>query len=135
MDRNDAPAITLSGWSAAMGITLATASTDEVVGDIQIGDVHKQSFGLVHGGVYCGFIESLASIGALLVAKDRGQAGVVGLENSTSFLHAVSSGRIRGTAKPITRGASTQVWEVVVRDEGDRIVAVGRVRLLCLDET
>jgi 1,4-dihydroxy-2-naphthoyl-CoA hydrolase len=41
-------------------------------------------------------------------------------------LHAVST--------PITRGRTTQVWEATIFDEGDRIVATGRVRLLCLDQ-
>lgn len=115
-----------------MGITIASSSPEEVIGEIDIGDVHKQSFGIVHGGVYCGFIESLASLGAYLTARARGQRGVAGLENSTSFVRAISSGRIRGVAKPITRGASTQLWEVVVRDEQDQVVSLGRVRLLCL---
>ena len=115
-----------------MGITIASSSPDEVIGEIEIGEIHKQSFGIVHGGVYSGFIESLASLGAYLAATQRGQSGVVGLENTTSFVHAVSSGVVRGVAKPIAKGTSTQLWEVVVRDEQDRVVATGRVRLLCL---
>jgi 1,4-dihydroxy-2-naphthoyl-CoA hydrolase len=123
-----------SHWSAAMGIKIVSASTDEVVGELVVTDVHKQSFGLVHGGVYCGLVETLASLGAWLVAKSRGQASVVGLENSTSFVRGVSSGTLRGVAKPITRGNRTHVWEVTVRDDSDRIACVGRVRLLCSDE-
>jgi acyl-coenzyme A thioesterase PaaI-like protein len=40
---------------------------------------------------------------------------------------------LRATARPITRGRRTQVWEGEVRDAAGRIVATGRVRLLCLD--
>jgi 1,4-dihydroxy-2-naphthoyl-CoA hydrolase len=124
--------ITPKGWGVAMGIDIVSSSTDEVVGEIEVGEIHKQSFGLVHGGVYCGFIESLASLGAFLVAKERGQRGVVGLENCTSFIKAVSSGKLRGTARPVSKASSTQVWEVVVRDEQEDIVSTGRVRLLCM---
>jgi uncharacterized protein (TIGR00369 family) len=56
----------------------------------------------------------------------------VGLENHTSFIRAVRSGRLRATARPITRGRKTHVWEAEVRDEQDRVVATGRVRLLCV---
>jgi uncharacterized protein (TIGR00369 family) len=62
----------------------------------------------------------------------RGQS-VVGLENHTSFVRAVRSGRVRITATPITRGRRTQLWEAVARDEQGRIVSSGRVRLLCLE--
>jgi acyl-coenzyme A thioesterase PaaI-like protein len=36
-------------------------------------------------------------------------------------------------ATPITRGSRTQVWEVVIRDDAQQIVATGRVRTLVLD--
>jgi uncharacterized protein (TIGR00369 family) len=83
--------------------------------------------------VHCGVIETLASIGAALVAHPRGQR-VVGLENNTSFIRAVRSGTLRGTARPVTRGRSSQVWEAWIRDEAGQLVAQGRVRLLCIDE-
>jgi uncharacterized protein (TIGR00369 family) len=87
----------------------------------------------VHGGVHCGVVETLASVGAAVVALPRGQR-VVGLENSTSFVRAVSSGKLHAVARPVHRGRTTQVWEAWIRDEQDRLVAQGRVRLLCLDE-
>jgi uncharacterized protein (TIGR00369 family) len=59
---------------------------------------------------------------------------VVGLENSTSFIRAVSSGRLHAAAKPLTRGRTSQVWEAAIYDEEERLVAQGRVRLLCFSE-
>jgi uncharacterized protein (TIGR00369 family) len=125
----------MTGFSAAMGLQITSKSVDEVTGEIEVGDIHRQSFGLVHGGVYCGLVESLASLGAYLVAKERGQRSVVGLENSTSFLHAVRSGKIRGVASPLSKAKSTQVWEVVLKDDQDVVVSVGRVRLLCVGDS
>jgi uncharacterized protein (TIGR00369 family) len=59
---------------------------------------------------------------------------VVGLENNTSFIRAVRAGvKLRAISTPVTRGQRTQVWEAKVIDEDDRIVATGRVRLLCLE--
>jgi uncharacterized protein (TIGR00369 family) len=58
----------------------------------------------------------------------------VGLENTTSFIRAVRSGRLRAVARPVTRGRTTQVWEAWIRDEDERLVAQGRVRLLCYSE-
>ncbi len=123
----------LPGWVQEMGIHIISASTDEVTCEWEVTGKHLQAYGIVHGGVHCGVIETLASVGAALVARARGQR-VVGLENSTSFIRAVRSGKLTGIARPVTRGRTTQVWEASIRDPQQRLVAQGRVRLLCLSE-
>jgi 1,4-dihydroxy-2-naphthoyl-CoA hydrolase len=122
-----------TGWVKEMGLRFLTATVDEVVCEWEVGERHLQNYGIVHGGVHCGVIETLASVGAALVALPRRQH-VVGLENSTSFIRAVRSGTLRATARPVTRGRTTQVWEGVVEDGEGRLVAKGRVRLLCVAE-
>ena len=122
-----------SGWVRAMGITILKATADEVSCEWEVTETHHQGYGIVHGGVYCGVVETLASIGAAVVAHPRGQR-VAGLENSTSFIRAVRSGRLHAVARPVTRGRLSQVWEAWIRDEDERLVAQGRVRLLCFDE-
>jgi 1,4-dihydroxy-2-naphthoyl-CoA hydrolase len=121
-----------TGWVREMGITILTATPDEVTCEWEVTEKHHQGYGIVHGGVHCGVVETLASLGAALVARTRGQR-VVGLENNTSFIRAVRSGRLHAVGRPVTRGRSTQVWEVWIRDDDERLVAQGRVRLLCLD--
>jgi 1,4-dihydroxy-2-naphthoyl-CoA hydrolase len=101
--------------------------------ELTVGQEHLQGYGIVHGGVHCGLIETLASIGAALFALPSGQS-VVGLENTTSFVRAVRAGaKLHAVSTPITRGRRTQVWEARVLDEDERIVAIGRVRLLCIE--
>ena len=117
-----------------MGITITLATADEVRAELTVGPEHLQGYGIVHGGVHCGLIETLASIGAALVALPRGQS-VVGLENNTSFVRAVRAGaRLHAVSTPVTRGRKTQVWEARVLDDRDQLVATGRVRLLCLEQ-
>jgi 1,4-dihydroxy-2-naphthoyl-CoA hydrolase len=123
---------TLDGWNAAMGLRFVIASPDEVTAELEIGPRHRQPYGIVHGGVYAGIIEAVTSVGAALDAMTRGQTAV-GLDNQTSFLHATREGRLRVTARPLTRGRRTQLWEGTVTDGNGRIVATGRVRLLCLE--
>jgi uncharacterized protein (TIGR00369 family) len=90
--------------------------------------------GLVHGGVYCSAIETACSVGATLSARARDpKMGAVGLENQTSFIRAARGGKLTAIATPITRGRTTQVWEATVRDEQQRVLATGRVRLLCVE--
>jgi 1,4-dihydroxy-2-naphthoyl-CoA hydrolase len=120
------------GWVAAMGMIITHATKDEVRCELTVGRQHLQGYGIVHGGVHCGIIETLSSMGAYLFARERGQH-VVGLENNTSFIRAVRAGaKLHAVARPVTRGRQTQVWTGEVLDEQDHVVATGRVRLLCL---
>jgi uncharacterized protein (TIGR00369 family) len=123
----------LDGWNKAMGLHFVHATADEVVAELEIGDQHRQPYGLVHGGVYAGVIETVTSVGAAIHAITLGRP-VVGLENHTSFLRAARSGKLRVRATPLTRGRRTQVWEATVTDESGRVNATGRVRLLALDD-
>jgi uncharacterized protein (TIGR00369 family) len=121
------------GWVHEMGIHFSMATADEVSCEFEVGDKHLQGYGIVHGGVHAGVIETMASVGAAVAAMPRGQA-VVGLENSTSFIRAVRApARLHAVARPITRGRKSQVWEGRILDEEERLVALGKVRLLCLD--
>jgi 1,4-dihydroxy-2-naphthoyl-CoA hydrolase len=120
------------GWNRAMGVHFTRVTVDEVVAEWTVGPEHLQAYGIVHGGVYSGVIETLASVGAAMNAMAHGQ-GVVGLENTTSFLHAVRGGKLTARATPIVRGRRTHVWEANVTDESGRVVATGRVRLITLE--
>lgn len=122
----------VEGWNKAMGIRFVRASADEVVAEIEVGPVHRQPYGIVHGGVHAGLIETVTSTGAGIYALKHGKS-VVGLENHTSFLKAVREGKLVITALPLSRGRSTQVWEAKITDDGERLVATGRVRLFALD--
>ena len=119
-------------WAGELGLVVVSATSDEVSATVEVGPSHRQPQGIVHGGVYAGIIETLASVGAALHAMAAGK-NVVGLENHTSFVRAVRDGTLHATATPITRGRRTQLWEVVIRNDERAIVATGRVRLLVLD--
>lgn len=120
------------GWTAMMGLSIVRATVDEVVAELLIGPTHLQPYGIVHGGVHASIIETLTSVGAALSALPEGKS-VVGLENHTSFLRAVRSGTLHATAKPLSRGRRSHLWEGAIHDEQGRLVASGRVRLLILD--
>ena len=122
----------LGGFNKAMGLHFTKATPEEYVAEIEISDHHLQPYGLVHGGIYAGMIETLCSTGAALAvwAENR---HTVGLENNTSFLRAVRGGRLRCTARPLVLGNRSHVWQASVQDDQGRLVATGRVRLLVLE--
>ena len=122
----------LGGYNSAMGLQFVEAAGDRFVAELEIDDRHRQPYGLVHGGVYAGMIESLCSTGAALSVWQAGKS-TVGLENTTAFLRAVRAGILRGTARPLVRGRRSHVWEAEITDDRGRLVATGRVRLMVLE--
>lgn len=117
----------LGPFAQSLGLQIATANGDEVVGTWSASPALHQPYGIVHGGVHCSVVETLASIGAALWFADRGK--VVGVSNSTDFFRAVTEGDLTSTAKPLHRGRSQQVWLVETLDAEGRTVSRGQVRL------
>lgn len=120
------------GWVQANGLRFIRATREEVIAELDVKAHHLQAYGIVHGGVYCGMVETVASVGASVDAFHQGRLAV-GLENHTSFLHAVRGGTLQAVAHPLSRGRRTQVWEANIIDSAGRSVATGRVRLLCFE--
>jgi 1,4-dihydroxy-2-naphthoyl-CoA hydrolase len=89
-------------------------------------DVHQPN-GILHGGVHCWIVETVASVGGATWFGDQGV--VVGVSNQTDFFRAVRQGRMVSVGTPVHRGRSQQVWDVETRDDADRLVARGQVRL------
>ncbi|MPZ54782.1 MAG: hotdog fold thioesterase [Acidimicrobiia bacterium] len=119
-----------------VGLEYLEMGADKVIGRLQIEPHHHQPYGIVHGGVYCSIVESLASVGAAAWAGEHGYGGAVGLTNTTDFLRAISEGSVTATATPIHQGRSQQLWQVeVTRDSDGKPVAAGRVRLQHIKET
>ena len=110
-----------------IGLEFTEISDDRVVATWPAAAKLHQPYGIVHGGVHCAVVETLASVGAATWFGERGQ--VVGVNNNTDFYKAVSTGEITSTATPLHRGKSQQVWVVEsVADDGT-VVARGQVRL------
>lgn len=123
-------------YVAHSGMELTHAGADLAEGRIEIAQHHHQPYGVVHGGVYCMMIETLASTGAALWAMENGMAGAVGLSNKTDFIRATTEGVLVGRATPIHRGRTQQLWQVDISRESDgKLVAQGQVRLQNVNET
>src|SRR5690349_13439134 len=76
-------------------LVLDEISADRVTGHLDVGPHHHQPFGLVHGGVWCSVVETVASVGAFHLAAERfGSATCVGVANQTDFVRSMREGRV-----------------------------------------
>ena len=115
------------GFVELLGLRFDEVTPDRVVMSWDVTPALHQPYGIVHGGVYSSVVETAASIAAAAWLGERGQ--VVGVNNSTDFLRAVREGTLHAVAEPVHRGRLQQLWLVEIRDESERLVARGQVRL------
>ena len=121
-----------AGLVKLLGVRIEEASGDRVVLSCPVTPDLHQPFGLVHGGVHATLAETAVSLGGALWFGDRGT--VVGVSNHTDFLRAVREGELRADATPLTRGRTSQLWQVAISDGQGRLVAHAKVRLQNLAE-
>jgi uncharacterized protein (TIGR00369 family) len=120
------------GLADLIGLELKVLTPDRVVATMPVDDRTKQPFGLLHGGASAALAETVASIGAYLNIDGEKQAAV-GVELNANHLRAKTDGIVTGTATPLHRGRRTQVWDIRIVDEQERLVCVSRCTLAIVD--
>ena len=114
-----------------LGIELTEIAADSLTARMPVDARTRQPFGILHGGASVLLAETLVSCAATFVAEP-GKA-CVGMEINANHLRPVRSGWVTGTARPIALGRRTQVWEVRIVDEDDRLVCISRCTLAVID--
>jgi len=117
------------GFDNELGLEYMELTPDGGRARLEVKDKLLQPWGIVHGGVYCSIVESLASVSGAVWLGANGGGNVVGVNNNTDFLRAISSGTVTAVSTPIHRGRRQQLWLITVTDDDDRVVARGQVRL------
>jgi 1,4-dihydroxy-2-naphthoyl-CoA hydrolase len=118
-----------AGFDSWLGLTYVEVTPDGGRAQLELHDKLLQPWGIVHGGVYCSIIESLASVSGQVWLLANGGGNVVGVNNNTDFLRAISAGAVTAESTPIHRGRRQQLWLITITDDTDRVVARGQVRL------
>ncbi len=117
------------GFDNEIGLEYIKLTPDGGQARLEIKDKLLQIAGIVHGGVYCSIVESVASMSGGVWLAEHGGGTVVGVNNNTDFLRAISTGTVTAVSTPIHRGRRQQLWLVTIIDDNDRVVARGQVRL------
>ena len=123
----------INGWAAntmleTLGIRYTGIGEDWLRGTMPVDHRTHQPYGLLHGGASVALAETLGSTAAMLTL-DPAKFGVVGLEINANHVRGVREGIVTGTAKALHIGRSTQVWEIRIEDERQRLVCVSRITM------
>lgn len=122
------------GFDTELGLTYLELTPDGGRAQLTIHDKLLQPWGIVHGGVYCSIVESLASVSGHIWLSENGGGTVVGVNNNTDFLRAIGSGTVTAVSEPVHRGRRQQLWLITITDEAGKLVARGQVRLQNIPE-
>lgn len=111
-----------------LGIELIELTKERVVATMPVDERTRQPFGILHGGASVALAETVASVAGTMNV-DLEHSYVVGVEINANHIRAKKEGVVTGTATPIHIGRSTQVWEVRIVDEQQRVICVSRCTL------
>lgn len=116
-----------------LDIRYVDAGPEHLVAEMPVDTRHHQPMGILHGGASAALAESVGSAASAMVLAGSGRAAV-GLELAINHLRAVRSGRVRARADAVHLGRSTHLWQIRIRDERERDVALAKLTMLVLDD-
>ena len=117
---------------AHIGIEYTAIGDDFIQARMPVDNRTVQPARILHGGASVVLAETLGSVAAYLCI-DPTQKMAVGIEINANHVRSVRDGYVTGTVKPLHIGHSTQIWQIHIRDDQERLVCVSRITLAVLD--
>ena len=111
-----------------LGIRFTEIGPDYLRAAMPVDARTHQPTGVLHGGASVALAETLGSTAANLCV-DRQRELCLGQEINANHLRSVAAGLVTATARPLHRGSRSQVWQIEIRDERERLVCVSRLTM------
>ncbi len=113
-----------------LGIECIEIGEDFIKARMPVDNRTHQPMGLLHGGASAALIETIGSMGSVLLI-DIEKEVPVGLEINANHLGSVRSGSVLATGKIVHAGKRTHVWQVdIVDEETGKLVCTGRLTVM-----
>ena len=124
MALSDFPFSPTRGLADLLGIAFEEVEPERVVATMPVTPDHHQPLGYLHGGASVVLAESVASIGAAVGVLPEKVS--FGLEINANHVRPVQSGTLRAVGERLHAGRTTQVWQIRITDDDDRLICVSR---------
>ena len=127
-----APAPPRDGMARHFGIRIVAEGKDKVVGEIDADERHLNAGGIVHGGAYMAFADTLGAIGTV-INMPKGKRTTT-TDSSTKFIGGAKvNTTVTGESVALHRGRTTMVWQTFIRTAEGKLCAVVTQTQLILD--
>ncbi|MGD8170596.1 hotdog fold thioesterase [Vibrio sp. TRT 21S02] len=110
-----------------LGIVYTEVGDDYICATMPVCHFTHQPLGMLHGGASVVLAETLGSVAANFSVDT--DCYCVGLDINANHVRAMREGTVIGKATPIHLGISTQVWQINVTDERERLVCTSRLTI------
>jgi 1,4-dihydroxy-2-naphthoyl-CoA hydrolase len=117
-----------------LGIEFMEIGPDYITARMPVDERTVQPFNRLHGGASAALAETLGSVAGNLCVDPQKKV-CVGLEINANHVRAARSGWVTGTVRPIHVGGTTQVWEIRIIDEQNRLVCISRLTLAVIERS
>ena len=119
-------------FSTLMGVEIVERGKDRVVGRMVVRDDLCTAGGILHGGAYMAFADTLGAVGAVLNLGES--QWTTTLESKTNFFRGAPVGStVTGTATPLHVGRRSSVWQTRITDDAGRLMALVTQTQMVLD--
>ena len=115
-----------------LDIKFTEIGEDYIVASLPVDHRTHQPFGILHGGASVALAETLGSVASYLTV-DPEKFYCVGLEINANHIRSKKDGHVFGKVKPIHLGRTTQLWEIRITDEQDKLICISRLTLAILN--
>jgi uncharacterized protein (TIGR00369 family) len=106
-----------------LGVKLLVAEDDRIVAQLQVRPQICTTGGILHGGAYMAFADTLGAIGSFLNLPAGARTTTT--DSSTKFIAGAKEGStVTGECVALHRGRTTQVWQTTIRREDGKLCAV-----------
>lgn len=109
-----------------LGIKFTASGEDFLEGTMPVDDRTVQPYRLLHGGASCVLAESLGSIAASFCI-DTNDYMAVGQHIEATHIRSVTKGEVRGRARAVHLGKSSQVWRIEIFNEDGKLVCDSKI--------
>lgn len=116
-----------------IGIEFTEIGSDYLKAKMPVDNRTKQPAGLLHGGASVTLAETLGSVGAYLCVDPQKYTSV-GIEINANHLRSVTEGFVYGKAKPVHIGRKSQVWEIKIHNDRNKLICISRITLAVVDK-
>jgi 1,4-dihydroxy-2-naphthoyl-CoA hydrolase len=115
-----------------LGIEFTELGDDFLKAKMPVDHRTKQPAGILHGGASAALAETVGSVAAGLCV-DPEKKRIVGLEINANHIRPVHDGWVFAITRPIHVGNTTQIWEIKIHNEEEKLVSVLRLTVANID--
>ena len=106
-----------------LGIRLVSVEAERVVGEMDVKPSLCTAGGVLHGGAYMAFADTLGAVGTIVNLPDGMRTTTT--DSSTKFMATASVDmKVIGESVPLHRGRSTMVWQTSIKRPDGKLCAV-----------